>query len=145
MKTTMPKRVRYREDLPAGHWLARQLPKGASLRTYAEERSIISLTTSIQTAIEASGLSRAEIAAVLGCSRAFVSQILNGSSNMTLKTLGALLWAIGQQVQSLQLEPLGSKKPGEPCGEVLAFRVPTLATSRHEVIGAETQIKVVGI
>src|SRR5438552_11502927 len=58
--------VRTRDDLPPGHWLARQLPTGASLRIYAEERAIINLTRQVQAAIDEAGLSRADLAALLG-------------------------------------------------------------------------------
>ena len=99
--------VRTREDLPLGHWMARQLPEGASLRGYAEDRAISALTQVAQDAIDSAGLSRAEVAELLGTSRSYVSQVLNGSTNMTLKTLGALLWAAGQQVGRLETEPVG--------------------------------------
>lgn len=132
--------VRFREDLPAGHWLARQLPKGASLRTYAEERAVLNVARAVHDAIEESGLSRANIAELLGTSRSFVSQTLNGSRNMTLKTLGALMWATGQQVKSLDIEPLGTRVPVRGGERVLSFRISSLAAKPEE--GVQTEVLV---
>lgn len=112
--------VRTREDLPVGHWMARQLPEGASLRGYAEDRAISVLTQVAQEAIDGAGISRAEVAELLGTSRSYVSQVLNGSTNMTLKTLGALLWVAGQQVARLETEPVAiGQQDKHRCARVL--------------------------
>lgn len=89
------------------------------MRTYAEERAIINLTRFVNQAVESSDLSRAELANLLGTSRSFVSQVLNGSANMTLKTFGALLWAVGQQVSGVKTEVLGTPvKRVDNCDEL---------------------------
>lgn len=107
--TNLAKRViRTTDDLPAHHWMARQLPKGCSLRGYAEDRAVSELTKAVQDALDAAGLSRAEVADCLGTSRSYISQVLNGSANMTLKTLGALLWVSGRQVSGLATEDIGA-------------------------------------
>lgn len=129
--------VRTRDDLPLGHWLARQLPPGTSLRTYAEERAIITLTRQVQDAIEDAGLSRAELAVLLGTSRSFVSQVLNGSANMTLKTLGALLWATGRQVDGLESNQIGYKRV--PQGQVLHLTIPTSSTAPARPVEARVR------
>ena len=105
---TAKKAIRTREDLPPGHWMARQLPCGASLRGYTEERAVALLTQAAQQAIDSAGVTRSEAAKLLGTSRSHVTQVLNGSANMTLKTLGALLWVGGQQVATLRTEPVGA-------------------------------------
>jgi transcriptional regulator with XRE-family HTH domain len=99
--------VRTSDDLPRDHWMARQLPAGTSLRSFAEDEAISVLTSAVQVALDDAGLSRAEIAEQLGTTRSYVSQLLNGSTNMTLKTLGALYWVAGQQVAEVRSEPLG--------------------------------------
>ncbi len=100
--------VRTVDDLSPDHWMAQQLPPGASLRRYAEARAISLLTRSIQDAIQEAGLSRAEVARVLGMKPTYVSRVLNGYSNMTMRTLGALFWACGLQVTRLQTDVLGT-------------------------------------
>lgn len=93
--------VRTSDDLAPDHWMARQLPAGVSLRAYGEDEAISNITNAVQVAIDETGLTRAEIARLLGTTKSYVSQVLNGSTNMTLKTLGALLWACGRQVTEL--------------------------------------------
>lgn len=96
------------DDLRPNHWMARQLPRGTSLRPYAEDRAISTLTAAVQRAIDEVGMSRKDVADLLGTTKSYVSQVLNGSTNMTLKTLGALLWATGRQVHELVTDPLGA-------------------------------------
>jgi predicted XRE-type DNA-binding protein len=108
-----PRLVRTSSDLKPEHWMARQLPPGTSLRGYAEDRAISALTRVVQEAIDNAGLSRADVARVLGTTKSYISQVLNGSTNMTLKTLGALLWATGRQVAELRTEAVGTEmRPG---------------------------------
>ena len=68
------------------------------------------MTGVVLDAIEDSGLTRAELARVLGTTKSYVSQVLNGSTNMTLKTLGGLLWATGKQVQNVTVAVTGSNE-----------------------------------
>lgn len=107
--TDSPRRlVRTSSELPANHWMARQLPPNTSLRGYAEDRAVSLLTRAVLDAIESAGLSRADVARALGTTKSYVSQVLNGSTNMTLKTLGALLWASGRQVSDLRTDVIGA-------------------------------------
>ena len=99
--------VRSVDDLPQAHWLARQLPAGTSLRGFAEERAILAGARVVEQAIAAAQLSRTDLAELLGTSRSYITQVLNGSANMTLKTLGALLWACGQEVEAVSMRALG--------------------------------------
>jgi predicted XRE-type DNA-binding protein len=116
MTDIKPRTVHTTADLKPGHWLSRQLPAGASLRGYAEDRAIATITRSVQQTINEAGLSRSDLARLLGTTKSYVSQVLNGSTNMTLKTLGALLWASGHQVVGLEHEQLGNvrKIEGSP-------------------------------
>lgn len=130
-----------RNDLPIGHWLSRQLPAGTSLRTYAEERAILSVMRDLSEAIESSGLSRAELAELLGTSRSFVSQLLNGSANVTLKTVGSLMWATGQQVSGLKSEPLGAKRARS---NLLGFQMKVTTVVEPAPQGTPANVRKVG-
>ncbi len=88
--------------------MARHLPPGVSLRPYAQDEAVSVLTSAVQKAIDDAGLSRADVARLLGTTKSYVSQVLNGSTNMTLKTLGAFLWAAGRQVSALKTDTLGA-------------------------------------
>lgn len=98
------------DDLGHGHWIRRQAPAGSSLRAYGEEHAINTITGAVLDAIEDAELSRAEVARLLGTTKSYISQVLNGSTNMTLKTLGALLWATGQQVAGIRLEEVAAEE-----------------------------------
>ena len=65
------------------------------------------LLRAVQEAMDEAKISRAEMAVLLGTSRSNVSQLLDGSRNMTAKTLAGLLWACGRQVRGLHTEEIG--------------------------------------
>lgn len=71
-------------------------------REYAQERCITALTEQIAATIEEHGITRQEMAERLGRSKGFVSQVLSGSRNMTLRTLADLFWAVGLEVNEVR-------------------------------------------
>lgn len=115
MDRNASKRIRLVGDLPEDHWLRSQLDADDSLREYAEERAVLEITGVLYEAMERAGLTQSDIAVQLGTSRSFVSQVLSGSRNMTLKTMGAFLWACGLRVEQLVTEDLaGTSTPQHP-------------------------------
>lgn len=132
----MPKHlIRFSDDLPSDHWIAQQLPSGTSLRTFAEDEAISNLTSAVQAALDRSGVTRAEVADLLGTTRSYVSQVLNGSTNMTLRTLGALLWAAGQQVGGLRLEALGTTGQSNANGDAMVWSNQTVGVHGIAIYG----------
>ena len=116
--------IHYSKDLPIDHWLTRLVPPEMSLRAYAEDRAVAELTGTVLETIERAGLTRAEVARLLGTTKSYVSQVLNGSTNMTLKTLGALLWAAGREVGELRTAQMGA--PAQPrVAAIFAFQSAT--------------------
>ena len=87
-------------------WIERQTRTPEARRRYEEERLILWTTEAICEAMEDRGLTRADIARDLGTSRANVTQLLSGSRNMTLRSLGALAQACGMRAE-FSLEELG--------------------------------------
>lgn len=59
------------------------------------ERLIFNTTEDILLAMQDTGISHTELARKLGKSKAFVSQLLDGTRNMTLKTLADISYALG--------------------------------------------------
>jgi transcriptional regulator with XRE-family HTH domain len=88
-------------------WLSKQFPDLNDQREYAQERCIVALTESLGALIESAGISRAELAKRINRSKGYVSQVLSGSRNMTLRTLADIAWACGQEIGGLQSAPLG--------------------------------------
>jgi len=64
-------------------------------REMAYERLIFNTTEDILLAMEDTGFSQADLARKLGKTSAHVSQLLNGTRNMTLKTLSDITYALG--------------------------------------------------
>jgi transcriptional regulator with XRE-family HTH domain len=67
-------------------------------RVFAQERLIVSVAEAVWEQLEERGITQAEIANFLGKSKAYVSQILDGSRNMTLRTLSDLAFALGGEI-----------------------------------------------
>lgn len=89
------------------NWLQRELPDPEDQRKYAQERARIVVTEAVAGAMEHAGMRRVDVAEKLGMSKSQVTQLLSGRRNMTLRTLGDLLWSCGLELEDLQLGPLG--------------------------------------
>jgi predicted nucleotidyltransferase/DNA-binding XRE family transcriptional regulator len=78
-----------------------------ALRGHEQERLVLEATDRISEAMEEAGISKADLARMLGTSRAHVSTLLSGERNMTLRTLADLAYVLGRRVE-ISLEPLPS-------------------------------------
>lgn len=87
-------------------WLERQNSSPEDRREYEEERLILSATEAIAELMERNDISKAQLASALGTSRAYVTALLSGSRNMTLRTLGSVACYLGHRID-LNIEPLG--------------------------------------
>ncbi|MEJ1087257.1 helix-turn-helix transcriptional regulator [Microbacterium sp. Mu-80] len=63
--------------------------------TYAEESAMVDASELIARALEASGMSQADLARILGISRSEVTARLKGERNITVRKLAATLHALG--------------------------------------------------
>jgi transcriptional regulator with XRE-family HTH domain len=66
-------------------------------RLVAQETLILEATETIVDLLEQQHITRQELAARLGKSKGFVSQLLSGERNMTLRTLSDLGYVLGQR------------------------------------------------
>jgi transcriptional regulator with XRE-family HTH domain len=64
-----------------------------------EESALAMAQSTIQNAINESGLSRADLARKMDCDRSFISRILNGNHNLTIKTMARSMAACGFEVR----------------------------------------------
>lgn len=64
-------------------------------RWYLRETLKVDTSEMIWARMQAVGVPKAELAKRLGCSKAHVTQLLNGSRNMTLQTLQDIAIAVG--------------------------------------------------
>lgn len=68
-------------------------------REYARETLIVDVSEQIHKEMERSGVSKADIARLFGCSRPNVGQLLDGRRNMTLRMLADIARVLGCQVE----------------------------------------------
>jgi transcriptional regulator with XRE-family HTH domain len=64
----------------------------------AQEELILEVTETIRELLEKDEISRKELASRLGKSKGFVSQLLNGGRNLTLRTVADILHVLGYKV-----------------------------------------------
>ena len=72
---------------------------------YAEEAAAIEASEAIAVALEASGISRADLARRLDVSRAEITSRLRGERNITVQTLAATLHALGHTLEIRAVAP----------------------------------------
>ena len=72
-------------------------PQG--LRLYLQEKTILECTEAICEAMERIGVTKAELARRLGRTKGFITQLLDGRANMTLRTVSDVLGALGYELK----------------------------------------------
>lgn len=116
-------------------WFERRLQEYKDDPDFQTELLLLDINEQIVERMVARGMRRSELAQRLGSSRAFVTKLLNGRPNLTLKTLvevaSALDLAIDVQLKPRYMQYHMRWQPMELCGpERKASR--TLAASREE-------------
>lgn len=85
-------------------------------RRYAQNSLIIDTAVAINRALEVAEISQRELATRLGKSEGFVSQVLSGGGNLTLRTLADFAYGIDCIVQVvLQPKALAAASLGTKC------------------------------
>jgi len=87
-------------------------------RLYAIEGLVTEAGEFIARLMEQQGVSKAELARRLGRSRAYVTRLLSGSANMTVRTLAEVAYALGAEVklqaasvETAERDTVGSELP----------------------------------
>jgi hypothetical protein len=101
-------------------------------RLLRQEELILEVTEALARAIAAEGISKAELATRLGKSKAFVSQVLAGGRNLTLRTMADFADAVRCRIKveacrEPDVLPLTTH-------EVMHWDVPALATWSAKVV-----------
>jgi len=87
-------------------WITELSKDEEGRRLLEQERLILEVTESIANVMEEHGISRAELAKRLGKSPAFVTKLLRGDNNFTLRTLSDVFFAMDYGAR-LTLGPVG--------------------------------------
>ncbi len=84
-----------------------------NMRLFQQERVILETTELISQLMDDKQVSKAELAMRLGKSKAYVTQLLDGRANMTLRTISDVMWALGSNLL-LAAAPLSIHSAGAP-------------------------------
>lgn len=82
-------------------------PEG--LRVWHHERSIFETTNLMCEIMKETGVSRTELAERLGCTKGNITQLLDGTANMTLRSVSDVFVALGRQFHPAE-SPLDDKQ-----------------------------------
>jgi len=96
-------------------WYKEKIEKFRDDVEFLTEKAILDLTEKIVDKMHKIGLSRAELAQKLGVSKPFVTKLLNGNPNMTVKTMVSIAHALECELD-VELCPKGF--------EIKTFAVP---------------------
>ncbi len=71
----------------------------AGMAAFQQERVILDVAILIRALLKDQGLVKADLAARLGRSKAFITQLLNGRANMTLRTLSDVMCSLDHSLR----------------------------------------------
>lgn len=80
--------------MKSGTWFTDKLKEFESDLEFRTEEVIIAFTEKVVAAMRERGMSRVELAQRLGVSKAFVTKLLNGNPNLTIRTMVSLAAAL---------------------------------------------------
>jgi transcriptional regulator with XRE-family HTH domain len=84
----------------------------AGMRRFQQERAISAVTGLISQAMDEKELTRAKLAAKLGTTKGWVTQLLDGDANKTIRTVADVLAVMGQELRiACQPIQIGPHKP----------------------------------
>ncbi len=76
-----------------------RLQHGQDPRLFAQEGLLLEATEEVWRVMKRQKVRKVDLAHLMGCSSAHVTMILNGTRNMTLRTLSDLAGALGYEVR----------------------------------------------
>ena len=84
--------------MKASEWYEQALLERQSTPEFQTERLLLEIGEELVSHLESQGMTQAELARRLNVSPPFVSRLLSGNPNLTLKTLGRIAHALGVRV-----------------------------------------------
>jgi transcriptional regulator with XRE-family HTH domain len=109
-----------------------------NLRLFLQERSIYEVTALIEDTMKEQGVSRSELATRLGKSKGWVTQLLDGEANKTIRTVADVFAVLGREFRAFQ-QPIkiSNRSETSPSVEkVMTLRIfDGTATQTDSVVG----------
>lgn len=112
-------------------WLQSKIRDVAGRVGYELERFVVGINEQIVAKMETEGLTRAELATRMKVDKAQITRMLNGSNNVTVKTLVSAASALGCRFTVPQLVEIAEKKPAS-VAPVVRFMRPVSRTTSAE-------------
>jgi transcriptional regulator with XRE-family HTH domain len=76
------------------------LENSDNMRVFQQERAIYRVTELIESVMQAEGITRSELAKRLGRNKGWVTQLLDGEANKTIRTVADVLAVMGREFRS---------------------------------------------
>jgi ribosome-binding protein aMBF1 (putative translation factor) len=92
--------MRPKQSVTPSEWFERKLAASKDTPEYELEWLLLDIEEALHTSMEAQGITRSELADRLGTSRAFITKLLGGQENLTLKTLVRVANALEMKVDA---------------------------------------------
>jgi len=83
---------------------------GPEAKLYLEEKLILEFTECVAEVMETKGIRKTDLANKLGKTKGYITQVLNGRANMTLRTVADLMWALESSLKISASEIQGPTK-----------------------------------
>lgn len=80
--------------MKAEKWFSERIQELQGDQEFRTEEAILAFTEKVVAVMRERGMNRAELAQRLGVSKAFVTKLLNGNPNLTIKTMVAIAGAL---------------------------------------------------
>ncbi len=125
-------------------WVEERTKDPERMKAFQQERLILEVTELIERLMRQQGVSKAQLAKKLGKSKGYITQLLDGRTNMTLRTMSDVLFALGRALHvndgSLSVSPAVAPMLVEDshfhveepnCGEV-TIRGPVPSVPSHD-------------
>lgn len=113
-------------------WVKRQTETDEDRREYEQERLVAWTSELLAELMAGTDTSKADLARILGCSRAHITQSLSGTRNLTLRSLADMSWALGHRA-SFSLEPLRT-------GEYISAPIRLVRSPRSQVVASSVEV-----
>lgn len=102
------------------NWFATKLEEFKDDKEFLTEQAILHFTEQVAAAMQGLRMTRAGLARKLGVSKAFVTKLLNGNPNLTIRTMVSLAEALGCRIdlnlypRELEVRTFYTRRNGTP-------------------------------
>ena len=94
-------------------WVEKRTEDPERMKAFQQERLILEVTELIERLMKQQGVSKARLAEKLGTTKGYITQLLDGRTNMTLRTMSDVLFALGRAL-SVNDRPLSVSSAPTP-------------------------------